>query len=547
MEAILYKTDLLPDYSRIMCGNISDYLSGVPSLTVVLPNVNVGALELALTFQSIDDADVAAFNYANIGGKYYFLADWKKATSNAYTVTASFDHFHNYDSINVTGDLVSAHDLGDVIYDSYYAEPEKRLSREYAQITYPIQPTCGDFLRTFAWGMEQNPVSASVVCHLTIFQDNVERDTIIFSPPASIINERTVLAATIGNYGRIKTLSNNEVKSVNKIWLIPWEFVSVSGEPTATATFGGGVGSINVYWHTQQYNQGAFLGNKRVQRFFLNSATHEIIPLFLRVGNLGSYIDMPLTCYRDRPVVQFRMDAYAGDIDLNLYYQGVKIDLLPSVSAPFSASRINEREASRNLSNAIAIVGSLISVGAGIAATVGTGGLAGVAAIGGGAAGLATTGVKMATAVHSTQTTVEGQVFVNCMPLVYGDGTPNETFNCFSIMGYTVANNAEFTAALEQYGYVGKWGVKNFDVLTERANSSVANTWAGDVGFSFTYNGTYRRFADNSRLIIDDVPTESRAVIRDVLTRGTTFYYNNTIEPVKINWFVNPVWGTDSE
>lgn len=541
MEAILYKTDLLADYSRIICGNIANYLTNATSITVVIPTVNVGAFELSLTFQNIDDADVSAFNYANIGGKYYFLSDWRKVTSNAHTVTASFDHFHNYASINVAGDLVSSHDLGDVIFDSFSAEPEKRLAREYAQITYPVQPTCGDFIRSFLWGMEENPVQASVVCHLTIYQDDVERDTIIFSPPAAIENERAVLCATIGNYGRLKTLGNNEVKSINKIWLIPWPLVSISGEPNTTATVGSGVGEIKVYWHTQQYNKGIFLGNKRVQRFYVRSGTNEIIPLFLRVGNLGTFIDMPLMCYRDRPILQFRMDAFAGSIDLCLYYQGVRVDMLQSLTVPFSASRINDRELSRNISNSVSIVASVLSIAGGIA----SGNPLAVAA---GIGSLAQTGGNIASQIKSTSTAVDGQAFVNCMPLVYGDDSPNEYFNCVAIMGYAVANNAEFTRALEQFGYSGEWYVNNFDVLTERANSSVANTWSNDVGFTFTYNGTYRRFADNSRLIISNtIPTESRAVIRDVLTRGATFYYNATIEPVKINWFVNPVWGTESD
>ena len=529
MNITVYATKLLPDYPRIVT-NVRGYLANVSRETFDVKTLNVGELDLSLTFPLSYTNDPRRFNYADVGGKLYFLTDWRKVTANACTCTAIFDHIHNYESIPVTGNLVAAHDLADVMYDDIIAKQIPiQVARTFG-ISYPVDPIAGPAVHSFLYAQDENPVDVSVVCKLTILQGQIERDVIIFSPPYHINNEGASIVATIGNYGRATALSNNEIKSVNEMYIIPWPFIRVPSETNATISVGGdGTQSVGVYWATSQYIQSAFLGTGGVLRL-ISYPNGDIVPLALTVGNLGSFSNLNLRSLYPNPTLTFRFDGSTGNIDFVLYNDGERIDLLRSVSVPFSALRINERELSRKISNAVSIASSALAVAGGAI----SGNPLAVAA---GVTGVAQTVGGIITRTHGVQTAVDGQAFINCKWSPHLQTGGLEYVNCCGIIGHEILNSAEFTLAMRQNGYVGNWHVDDFDILQKRQFSSVAATWDG---YSFEYNGTFRKFADNDALEVGaSIPVDSRAVIRDVLTRGVTVHYD-TIEPLKINWWAHP-------
>ena len=148
MTITAYATKLLPDYPRIVT-NVRGYLANVSRETYDVRTLNVGELDLSLTFPLSSTDDPRRFNYADIGGKLYFLTDWQKVTSNACTCRAIFDHIHNYATIPVAGDLVAAHDLADIMYGDFVAKQTPvQVARNFG-ISYPVDPVAGHAVRSF--------------------------------------------------------------------------------------------------------------------------------------------------------------------------------------------------------------------------------------------------------------------------------------------------------------------------------------------------------------------------------------------------------------
>ena len=529
MEATIYRTELLPDYSRIF-SDISAHLARVPSFTKDIPNVNAGAFEMSLTFERYvggtlpnTGEDVTVFNYAVIGGFKYFITNWRQVTTNAATCDLTFDHIHNYGSILVHGRIIAAHDMPDLI-----RQEGTNHARKYGQINYPVNPVCGNYIRSqnFANGVWNSLICA--VAQVTIEVDNETRNVLIYSNRCNIETERSVLLSYTGIMGRAKVLKygsdEHEIMHVNKIWLIPaflisdtWPTPNASVQISSTQT-------LPVYWAQTRFVANFRMGEAGLSRFY--TSNNEPYPVFLKVGNFATNLTLPLTTLYCDARVNFLFDSESATMSMVLINGDKRVDMLPSLTMNFAARRQDETEASRNLTNTLSLLGSILSLAGGVA----TGQPLPISA---GIIGVAGTVGKMATEIVATESSVEGQAMLNVIGWsqenannVYGT-----TLNGFGILVYAVENEGELRAEMARTGYRG-------DIVVRNANLFEKTT------ANFDYNVCFRQYANDAEFYVvnEGLRDESRVVIRDVLTRGTTVYYGNSVEFPNINWDASNAW-----
>lgn len=525
MIITLYDTRLPADYSRVV-NNIAAYLAKAPTHEYDVPPVNAGADTLELSFP-IDENDPRAYNYARIDNTYYFVTNWRFTLPNTATCTAVFDYWHNTENITVSGNLLNSHDMADVLLSL-------GARGRYASLRYPVEPICGDFIRT-NWDQNgENDTGVCVLAHLTIYQGNVERDVLVNSPSYSILNDRTLIRAFIGNIARGKELGNFEIRSINQVWLVPqWLPAQVTGATNYEITVGGDSGKIGVYWNTAAYNTTHIAGAAGVERHIYYNSNPDIkVPIFVKYGNFATNIDIPLVNLFTEVEISCAYDAGTGDVSMFLRYRDESVDLMPSLSVSFSSGRITERELSRKISNAVGIGTQAITVGAGIA----TGNVAAVAiGVGGLASNLSSAVAKPAKQIQ----TAHGNAFANLTQLRWRDISTANTSQWVcgaGFMEYACANEGDVIDALTRVGYAGNIYLDNFNLNVSRETSTIDP--------SFVYTASFRRFADNAVLWVDGdgINNKARDVLRDILVNGTIVFYTDdgVMKSPKINYTVQP-------
>jgi hypothetical protein len=207
-------------------------------------------------------------------------------------------------------------------------------------------------------------------------------------------------------------------------------------------------------------------------------------------------------------------NGIAGTLAIDLRANGQQIDLLPSMTASYSASRINERESAFNLNKvtrvtgaAVGLVGNVMKLDAAAAAQSSIALSSGII------------GNSMQTRAQSTAR--DGQFMTNSRGLTTSGVVDN--LPAIGVLRYCATNNDVVKGALEAFGYTGRADLSAFDL---RRYYVVA-----DNDPNFEYTAIYRRFDDSFMSIeCDFMPAKSRPLIETLLRRGVTIYNAGNVE-----------------
>lgn len=469
-----YLSHLTP-YPRTIAG---DVLAGAPSLTIELETNGDGHYNYCV----IEDAQRNTF--------YYFMSAIRNSPKS--TIYALLIDWWAYMSTARTPLLASG-----ILRRSHLLH---RYADTFAPLTHPIAgeiggassfdrinqtPEIGDDTEFYYY--------VSVVVSATIDEN---RSILFFSPRVSPRTEMNVLRGYVDNMTNATSIDGKQITSINNAWLVPWSFVSTSATPNATIEIDKNTQkTMMVHWFTASYNQETW-----------RYVTQQITPTIC--GNFGTNITLPFTGKQPTPcVLTFRFAAHAGKIALVLRVGETQTDLTQSISLEFSTNKATERDVTRNIANAVSVVGGAVAVAGGVASANPIAVAMGATSLGGTIAGIAT----QQTTHHVAQ---DGLAFVNMWyrkPVTGGE--QSFTISPCGVARYYVKNIDELNGELSRYGYSGAALVENFDLAQS----------GGRV------DGAFFQFTDpiidreNSGMAL---PDECANAIEEMCANGYTCYFD---------------------
>lgn len=485
-----YLSHLTP-YPRSIAG---DVLAGAPSLTIELETNGDGHYN----YCAIDDAQHNTF--------YYFMSPVRNSPKS--TIYGLSMDWWSYVSTARTPLLESG-----ILRRSHllYLHADT-----FAPSTHPV---AGEIAGASAFEAVNQSVNVgdnpelyyyvSVVVSATL---NDNRSVLFFSPRVSPRTEPNVLRGYIYNMTNATDISigdATQITSINSAWLVPWSFVGVNTEPNAAIVIGNdATTTMPVYWFTQSYNQD-------IWRYI----PQQINPTIC--GNFGTNVTIPFIGKNPTPcVLSFRFAAHAGKIALVLRVGESVTDLTQSVSVEFSTNRATERDITRNIANAVSVVGGVVAAAGGIMSANPVAIAMGVTSLGGTVAGIAT----QQTTQHVAQ---DGLAMVNIAyrkPITGGE--QSFTISPCGVARYYVKNFDELNGELSRYGYSGAALVENFDLA--QSGGRVDGAY-----FQFT-DPVIRR--ENAGLCL---PEACANEIENMCLNGYTCYFD-TLETLAFGSPLNP-------
>ena len=512
----------------------SDYNAVVPDITAYLdmlgrqgkrafidvPPLNGGGDSLRVQFtttigQGTTFLPSYAIDYATVGGVHYFVENVEKVSDGVYGMDMTLDVWHNQSTLRVTGAMVSAHDMVDHVVG---LRPALRL---------PINPTRGDFIES---ANIFNDNFCCAVGHFTAYIDNIERDVLMISQPELVQSQGMIGAVNI--MARAKNISPDgqtahEVKSVNAIYVVPQSLLRLPNEVNASLLFAGPT-SEQERIYTCYYRDDNSVDVMDVNDVMI---ARDGLPLVTTIGNHGANITLDVVTTSRHAHIVTSYNGVAGTLSIELRANGQSVDLLPSMTASFSASRINERQQAHDLNKvtrianaAVGVVGNVMKLNVG---------------------GAMQSGVALTSGIidNTQQTRVdtssqEGVFAVNCRAMTTGGVI--DTIPCIGIMRHAASNADVVCGAVDKFGFTGRAKMVNFDLKKYYRDP-------------FAYTAIYRRFDDTHMVIdCDFQPQKCRPAIEAILKRGTTIFnagnvlfeqggtYDRPMTAPVVNWSITP-------
>lgn len=514
MQITCYITNLPTDHTKVLAGNYANKMPTGDTFTIN-DNLVWGAdnLKLQLATQTRYDYCKATLNGVNY---FYFMLP-AVITPVAISFDLILDYWATYgaDNIKTNGVLVQGHEL---LQDA--------AGDELA--TLPVQPIAGR--EDFRANRVVNPFSyVCIVAQYTIkYSGDDGHTTEILVYSAAFNRSETALNAYISNFGTAYAFTYDEqnipILSVNGLYLVPAELMSPDATPRAAAVKGYS-GTSNCNWPTGIYSHVYHFDNKNLVHKYTKDNVLYADPEFIRVGNLGAYVDIPFTGKRAyyMPSVYCNVNANAGNFSLEMRYNGQKVDMLQSLSLPYPAAKTDTPQTQRLISDAVLGVSGIISVAGSAASGNALGVISGVASLG-------KTAADIYNRVNYTVNSVTGSGLINTLALQY---TENNTvvrsfINGIGLMYYDIKNLADVKRGVELGGFSGMH-------RGEYQLNAIPVTVGG--------HATFRRFADPENVYkrvnvstIDYLPLPLKIEIEEMLRRGYWIY--DTL--VNLNYGISP-------
>lgn len=443
MTITCYVTNLPPDHSKVLAGNYADKMPTGQAFT--LADTLVWGAD-SLTFQL---GSTTLFDYckATVSGvNYFYFLMPRRVTPAAVEYAAILDYFATYGG-------------GDIVARGYLTQGHELLAdtNGTSQITtfgVPMVAGRPKRLITLEDSDHENffnsvRVVAKYVIKHTTGTPNYDAPLILFSLPIQRSDE-TLLSSTITLMAQANDVSVSgtwlDVMNVEAMYIIPSRLLS-------------SITTSNASVRRQSSPVDGVLGVCYATGYEKHSYTVGPLPLadstgphFYRIGNMGSFVDIPFTGKNTiyMPTFYCELDCDSATVNFAMRYKDLNIDMLPSVTIPFGAFRQSQTQTQRIIGDAVSLVTSGISLAGGIA----TGN---PLAIAGGVVGVGSTASNILQRTAYQITSVAGQGLANTAVVCQSDENVFSWgyLNGVGCIEFHVANLGEVLQNVRENGFIG--------------------------------------------------------------------------------------------
>lgn len=512
MRITCYTTGLPQDHTKVLAGDYATALAAWGGTDFDIADTQTwGASTLDIKLATNTRFDYCKTETTAAGVTFYYFMTAERVTPTTMRFYLSLDVWGTFCAVNgayggleTFGTLVQGHEL-------------LANSAQTDGVSLPVDMVAGRpvslvdvFSDTSLSYRGLCVVAKYTVKHLS---DQYQNQILVYSPQERREAQQN-LSVLIEAYGTVKQITYGtpekalDVVSVDGMFLIPAYFLRWSGKAEQTVKmwptdeqaehFPQGIGG---YMETSSYTR----------NFYFDNMPHADAsgPFVMRVGNMGTFVDVPFIGRETTVMPSLYLDVSAGSasIAFRMRFRGADIDMLASLSVTYPAIKIDTPQSQRAISDAVSMVSGTLSVVGSAAAGNPIGVIGGVAQLGATAAGIMT---RMNYKIDS----VQGGGLINTVARI--DRLNNLYINGVAVIIYDLTNRREVLNACNDNGFSGMYR-STFNLTAIPAS----------VGGS----AVYRRFGDPVTAYImtgassfTPLPSGVRDIVIDILRTGYWTY-----------------------